>query len=488
MQSQASRLNEDVWSIILSLVQLDDARSLSLTSRAIHPIARCIVLSHVETSRSGHLAKICAFMSGDPRSRASWLRELHIHYEALARALALPKLLFEQLAGLLAETRNLRVLVLPLVDRLLEVEPRIGDALVSLEGLQIVTLTHVESRTLDVASRMQSRPRTVTLAFGFDTSVVKNLVALSHLALFRSAHTLHLKGYKPQMSEILGQDPFIQLVLGQLGQLPTVREVHLSDCEACPLFYVFPNLQRLEMLGICQPLEFSLRNWMWPASVPLADVAISFEDLIHFTRAPIRRLLLHRTHDSSNPIVGRLADALQFARPVCLSFDFSYKDHPHSPSNLRWIDFFRMILRPSVGRLRCLELTFDCRQPEDDQSLWMDWLLPAVTQSSLLCMRLNFKVGKTPEPSSWQRSMQNTARRVAENVPLAQFICTGIKPGWPRANVRETCTWWRVRGENASQRCVESMSNEAGEQVERYMRSAAFEQKLSLDGFVFTGA
>ncbi|KAH9916883.1 uncharacterized protein B0H18DRAFT_958624 [Fomitopsis serialis] len=42
-------------------------------------------------------------------------------------------------------------------------------------------------------------------------------------------------------------------------------------------------------------------------------------------------------------------------------------------------------------------------------------------------------------------------------------------------------TWWRVHMD-AGQRSVESISNEAGERVEQYMRSADFERKLSLDG------
>ncbi|KAH9911866.1 uncharacterized protein B0H18DRAFT_289616 [Fomitopsis serialis] len=445
MQSHrdASGLNEDVWSIILSFVQLDDARSLSLTSRAIHPIARCIVLSRAETSRPGHFRKICTFMLGDSRSRASWLRELDVTYYALvdpSRFTSKP--LCEQLADLLGAARNLRILHLTSVDDLLAVEPRIGDALISLEGLKHINFRNISSGTLYVAEQMRSRPTTVALSFGSGTSLLDNLVTLSHLDLLRDVHTVGLYSLpEPSRDWDLAVEHF---ALGQLGQLPAVREARLRMCEPLPLFHVFPNMQTLRADAELSPL--TPQKWMWPASVPLVDVTISFEDLVHFTRAPIRRLYLEE-YSSCDHTLDQLASTLQSARPICLSFAFYGEGRMENDPLRNWAGVFQTILC-SQGHLRYLEATFDCTYVygANSSSPWMA-VRPSEPSHLLTLMVSPVRNGSsrslpspTATPASYVCDSTSQSRSTAEHMPVCHPSGYCTRPYNPPLNEwRDMC-------------------------------------------------
>ncbi|KAH9911873.1 uncharacterized protein B0H18DRAFT_1057635 [Fomitopsis serialis] len=321
---------------------------------------------------------------------------------------------------------------------------------------------------------MRSRPTTVALSFVPGISLLDNLVTLSHLDLLRDVHTVKLYSLpEPSRHRDLAVEHF---ALGQLGQLPAVREARL--CEPLPLFHIFPNMQTL-----CASNELSQltpQKWMWPASVPLVDVSIDFEDLVHFTRAPIRRLYLYE-YSSPDHTLDQLASTLQSARPICLSFVFYEVGRMENDPLRNWAGVFQTILC-SQGHLRYLEATFDCTYVHGDNSLspWMaEWFLPVIAQSngdsSLLCMRLNFRVmvnrlTHARVPSLSHSTLQDAAQRVARHVPSVKFICIAMEPDYPE------------------DQHLESITNEAGERLEHYMRSADFERKLSLDGFSLTGA
>ncbi|KAH9913529.1 uncharacterized protein B0H18DRAFT_1048041 [Fomitopsis serialis] len=287
---------------------------------------------------------------------------------------------------------------------------------------------------------MDPRPTTVALSFVPGISLLDNLVTLSHLDLLRDVHTVKLYSLpEPSRHRDLAVEHF---ALGQLDScLLCVRPACASHCHVP----YFPNMQTL-----CASNELSQltpQKWMWPASVPL--------DLVHFTRAPIRRLYLYE-YSSPDHTLDQLASTLQSARPICLSFaSTSY---------------------------------IDCTYVHGDNSLspWMaEWFLPVIAQSngdsSLLCMRLNFRVmvnrlTHARVPSLSHSTLQDAAQRVARHVPSVKFICIAMEPDYPEDQHLEVRTWWR------------SITNEAGERLEHYMRSADFERKLSLDGFSLTGA
>ncbi|KAH9916884.1 uncharacterized protein B0H18DRAFT_56965 [Fomitopsis serialis] len=205
---------------------------------------------------------------------------------------------------------------------------------------------------------MKSRPTTVVLSFDLRSSVLGNLVALSHFDLFRDVHTVELNSHPD-----LDRDSSAQFPLGQLGQLPAVREVRLTSREALPVFHVFPNMHTLR----AHAFKFTPQKWMWPASVPLLDVTVSFQELVHFTTALIRRLYLY-CYASSDHILDRLASTLQSTRPICLSCTF-FRDMQSPGSLSNWAGLFQTVLCPQ-GRLRYFEVTFDCTCDNQCPLLW----------------------------------------------------------------------------------------------------------------------
>ncbi|KAH9911876.1 uncharacterized protein B0H18DRAFT_1048031 [Fomitopsis serialis] len=492
----APRLDEDVWFMIVSLVSPNTARNLSLVSRHIHLVARRAVLSRAEPSQPGQLVKICSYMLDNPCHRACWLRELRIHKFALRLPYAdsremgrARRSLIVQLASLLTAAQDLRVLVFPLLELMLELEPRLGDALITLERLHSVALEDVASCAMEVASRMKSYPSEVTFAFASEISVPQNFVTLSRLPLLRNAHAVVLDSV---CLPVKGP-PGSQLQLGDLGQHPTVREVRLYRCGALPIPHLFPNIETLHFHDQHYSSDFTPQRWTWPASKPLVHLTASLDQLQCFTSVPVRRLYLHWQYA---PNVDGLLSALLSIRPILLSFQLDGQES-------LWAALLREMLGPA-GRLRHLEITAQCSTTRRGCLITplMDWLLPVIAKSSLVCVRLGFydsdamSMYQQPEQRHKLKTSTpalNIAQQVAARVPSLKYICVAMEARsydsrQYHRRVLEGCTWWRVHGNAAGRRSVQNISNEAGERVEDYMGSADFERKLSLDGFVLTGS
>ncbi|KAH9916889.1 uncharacterized protein B0H18DRAFT_1036795 [Fomitopsis serialis] len=254
--------------------------------------------------------------------------------------------------------------------------------------------------------------------------------------------------------------------------------------------HLFPNIEKLHFHDEHNPRDFTPQKWAWPVSMPLVNLTASLDQLQCFAGVSVRRLYLH--WQRACKVVG-LSSALLSIRPLLLSVQLSQFDKLEGLSV--WAGLLCDIVGP-VGRLRHLEVTFQCNTSKRGRLMpctWMEWLLPVIAQSSLVGVRLGFAVGSTTtsELDEMQKSAPDIARQVAARVASLQYVCVAMGPRSydPRQyhrRVLEGCTWWRVRGD-AGQRCVESMSNESGERVESYMRSADFERKLSLDGFILPG-
>jgi len=491
-------LNEDIWFTVISFIDPTDAHSLSLVSRTTHRLARRLVLSRADISQQSQLTKACTFLLDDPRHRACWLRELHVHGSVLDDVKdrwcsAEGPSLAAKLEGALCAAQNLRTLALHGVESLLEAEPCIGTALISLKQLQVVRLSGILTNALDVANQMVSRPSDVFLhlakPLGISEKVDEYLILLSHLALFSNARVVDIVFFDVHPQDRCEEPSDFDFELPQLGQHPTVREVGLRYGGPLPLFHIFPNMQVLRMRCMDTSFEqFYWDEWAWSESVPLFHVTADNDDQLECLEGAcsptLRQLHLHAP-PSRVPEDDFSADSL---RPVCLVFSIEEWE-ARRPWNVDrhplWADRLAAIVNPGLGRrMRYLEITAQCQSRENMPAQWMEWLVPALRESALVCVRLNFDVWT---PSGTVTKLDEVRHVLAENVPSLRYICISVGTT-PRADlswaydvrVEGECTWWRVRGRVCGD--SERISCEAGARVEEYLHSAEFERTLSLDG------
>ncbi|TFY52281.1 hypothetical protein EVJ58_g10107 [Rhodofomes roseus] len=176
--------------------------------------------------------------------------------------------------------------------------------------------------------------------------------------------------------------------------------------------------------------------------------------------------------------------------------------------SLRWcgpFPMFHIFPNTQILRMRRLNASFgrfdwrtwawtesvpliDVKTDDDDK---LEWLLPAIRESQLVCVKLKFDVGNRPREVA---GLDEVREMLAWQVPSLRYI--SIAAGWHRLEhpfARDDCeprligecTWWEVREVGGGRR-AELISCAAGQRVERYLQSAEFEEKLSLDGFVLT--
>ncbi|KAH9829358.1 uncharacterized protein C8Q71DRAFT_911902 [Rhodofomes roseus] len=496
-------LNADIWSNILSFVSPSDARSLSLVSHTIHPAARRVVFSRAEISEQNQLEHAHAFMIGEPHHRACWLRELHIHYYAVAKVEDRPagSALAAKLADLLEAARNISSLALPCMEPLLEADPRVGTALASLARLEVVRFADVRAQTLKLANTMASRPTQVTLVLGTPCDseyiISEYLVSLSHLTLLRNASAVEIEFFELQPRDRCTQPADFDFELGQLGQHPTVRELRLRYSGPLPLFHIFPNMQVLRMRCLKEWFaEFDWREWAWTESVPLVDVTADNDKQLlclagERSQPTLRQLCLHQPPGSVTVDLDYdYDDEFEFdhLQPVCLTFPVEEWHAPENMDIVLWRGYLGTPAGPE-GRLRYLQVTAQCESEEDMSVQWAKWLLPALRTSQLVCLRLNFDVST---PSG--KVARLGAARLVRYVPSLRYLCIAegqcveddVDYAYEQRFVGK-CTWWRVYDAEGERR-VESISCEAGERVEQYLRSQEFEKTLSLDAFVLDDA
>ncbi|KAH9916879.1 uncharacterized protein B0H18DRAFT_56917 [Fomitopsis serialis] len=457
-------LNADIWSMILSFVDLADAPSLSLVSRAIHPHARRIVLSCADIFQQDQLTRACAFLLDDPHHRACWLRELHIDGDALqdledrwesAEGLAIAA----QLAELLHAAQNIHTLALPHVESLLEVDAGVGAALISLKQLQVVSLSGILTGALDVANKMASRPTEVYLNFASPSSsydMAEYFMLLSHLTLFSNAHTVEVVFFDISRPDRFEKPSDFSFEIPQLGQHSTVREVGLRYSGPLPLFHIFPNMEVLRMRCMDETFEnFDWQDWAWTESVPLVDVTADDDDQL-VCLAGARPPTLRQLHLHAPPLRSPEGDfSVDDLRPVCLAFPLQEWQAPWNYDIPIWAGHLEATPSPEFGsRLRYLEVTPDCHTQEDMPASWVEWLLPALRESTLVCVRLNFNVDT---PSGTVTKLDEVRRTLVENVASLRYICIAVGR-IPQSDllwaydsrVEGECTWWRVRGKRAS--------------------------------------
>ncbi|KAH9916887.1 uncharacterized protein B0H18DRAFT_1036788 [Fomitopsis serialis] len=494
---QQYKWNDLVWSAILSFTQLDDARSLSLTCRDIYPLSRRAVLSRAEPSTFSQVQTICSYKLADPRNRAWWLHELCVSIPAkyCSRVTEEPEPLpvHTSLANLLEAAPNLRILSLCDMDRSLQVEPRFGRALISLRCLHTLKLGGMSRPTLELARKMASRPSDVTLEFVrpffYWTPDCRDIASLSNLPLLDNAHTVHIDCLGPL-------DGRLYRSRMDLGSHPSVRKVRLgSGGSVLPLHRLFPSMQSLYLTDINVPFW---EQWAWPQNVPLVEVNATVAALKGFTNATVRSLHIQDRLDVNTGTRRDGFGPLRAMRPVCLSVGSGVR-RPREPASLKhWASFLTANLGPE-GRLRCLELEALSFRRAERPLPFVKWLLPFLVPSALVCVKLHFNFNRAPRsgapelPHRAQQEVDAARRMLVDSVPSLQYICIVAGYRHPDApsesglliRVLGECTWWRIStSTDTGERRVERISDEAGALVDRYMRSAEFEETLTLDRFV----
>ena len=121
------------------------------------------------------------------------------------------------------------------------------------------------------------------------------------------------------------------------------------------------------------------------------------------------------------------------------------------------------------------------------------WLLPIIGVSELLCIKFNYDVvdvtsGIQNTPTALH--IEEARNAIARDVPSLKYICNTV--GRRGETDPSTCqelfigetTWWSVGAAPEDPRRVTNISLQAGEALDRYLRSSEFEEKLNLDGFM----
>lgn len=162
------RLNNDVLADIVSYLDSADARQLSRTARRIHAIADHHALQFITLRSFRDVVRFCTCMLEAKRYRLLSLRELRIHAlippARVASARSDSREGAALLADLLQEASKLQVFTLHSAEYWLQHEPRLGDAVSSLQCLVEIELQILGPKTSKIIGGMQSAPRKLVLS------------------------------------------------------------------------------------------------------------------------------------------------------------------------------------------------------------------------------------------------------------------------------------------------------------------------------------
>lgn len=165
-------LNEDVLITLVSYLDPPTARLLSYTARGIHLIAKHQALQTVTLHTVNNTIKFCAYMLSSMPHRIPALHELRLHCLILS-AYEIGTHLTDDteesyteaallLTDLIQQATGLRLLIMESAQAWMVYEPRLVDALASIDTLQEIDLELVGSYISDFVNKMRSTPRKMT--------------------------------------------------------------------------------------------------------------------------------------------------------------------------------------------------------------------------------------------------------------------------------------------------------------------------------------
>ncbi|GBE89991.1 hypothetical protein SCP_1800130 [Sparassis crispa] len=428
-------LNDDALFLIASLLDPLDALRLSETSQHLYLIALPQALSAVTLMTHRQLSAFCKYMLKSSSTRMHLLREL---------AIVLPDGDFSDVAPLLADVLEqalgLRSIIMHHTNSFIKAAPRIGDALVALEGLTDLRLLGARELVVEMLPRLRSRPS----SFQFEGSGRPRIVLhLSQLSALQNAVLIGL------VNVAINDDSLTE----QPAQWEALQHLSLEYVKIPATFFLnfFPNLENValrldEIVGL----------------IPDAPIPSP-------SARPVRGMMLNVPQicdETPEEDIIRALRALQCVSPLTLSLKIFVEPSPTfwtrlvtlSPQ-LRYLDIeLDGMSVPEEGRLQVIFST----------TSWLCTIPPLLANLNIVCLRISLADTRDNRDVEIQdlflQHMCASLRYIAiESVPLGSW--------------QADCgySWWSVEGSGDTRRLV-AMSSEAGEAIHESLWTLAFSE------------
>ncbi|KAH9916470.1 uncharacterized protein B0H18DRAFT_65160 [Fomitopsis serialis] len=494
-------MNYDLWYRVTTYLSVEDARTLSMVCRECHAAAIRRSMSFVKPTNKDQLRAMCSSMTIGKYYRASLLSELRIErkaFGALSFSTVWVPYHFDKsspipgdLAALLGQTVNLRVLSLQCVEDLIEANASVGDALVGLERLDTLELMDIGEKTFAVAMRIPSRPTKLTLSYETHDSTRSDLRHLSQLPLLERARVLDLRQFRLADAPVNANLDGASLI----HPWPATEELCLTFCAYLPFRQLFPNLRTLSMWRICEMTHADMSFVQWPSSVPLKHVTGDQQNVMCVWGTPVRWLDLKTYFPDSISLLRSIRETV----PVVLSM-LCPQDDMHDAEF--WESLVAAVTTPQA-RLRYLMLTIKFDQSEGLR--WLQKMVPLLSTTRLLSIRLIvIDLDYTPPvdngredvwhgdpdrvPSHWQtffRQVHGSLARAIPSLRLISVLFVGRMNVTLQAQYDDDYdgefSWWRVVDGDGGERECASVQPDVGEKIHRHLLSDEFERRLDFD-------
>ncbi|EED83256.1 predicted protein [Postia placenta Mad-698-R] len=398
-----TQLNDDCVRLVIKLLSSPDARQLALTSKYLRGLAYKRAHEDVEVSDDEQTRAYCKYMLGEPR-RMSFLRQFKLAYATDVKA---------ETVGLLAEVlknaTGLHGLNLDRIEGLLRLDPTLGHAITELPGLENLILHDGGTLSIDLFSRLRSRP-----------AYVNHYHSLGELHRFGVDHTPLFTSPALVNVSCLCINGFLAQELGFLSENRQQTSIYMDSWK--PL----PQLQRLDLYNTDAPLRQIVRLFPNLRILSLAhvrDVFRSAQDIEHWQslgyvlaqvgdiytwriKCPVNCLILQYTVDRIQKGMNERREystilwAIRHMRPIILSLDMDLAAPPEF-----WHKFAR-----KAREVKCMEL--ELQVSGEYLRFWKDEVLPILGQFlDVLCLKISVEYKK---PESSGRNIQ-PERRAAEH-------------------------------------------------------------------------
>ncbi|KAH9942826.1 hypothetical protein B0H21DRAFT_749583 [Amylocystis lapponica] len=480
-------LNHDVLSTIVHSLSTDDAFNLSATARAIHSLAMQRALSEVYLWCPEQTSGFCTYMLADIDGRLHWLQRLEIPGEAFNVYNHNEETFAEEgdfssataLADVLGRARNLRHLSLSCTNYLLQIEPRIGDAVAALQELASLELNDVGAPALGMMSRLRSSPRELVLFLSPPdrNGQVSPFDLIARLENLRSLSVSWLRNTNLQLPR--GR--------GARAKWPTLHTLSLamSSGRLHPFVDAFPgvrvltlrNTSMLEVDYLGTPMYDPTGTMCWPR---LDHVHANLYLGCPLT-CPVRWLELE------SPLKPASVHALQSMSPVRLSFDARLSFDMGG----RIDDGLWTALAQDAPRLRYLDVMMQDPIIHTKLLPWMERALEMLKPLRIVCLRLcllDVPYGIMPNPGKLSDALiRRKFTSLFVRIPSVRYIAVGFGDRTLNHHVPMRCgtfdgeiSWWRVTGAGEDRR-AEPLSLNDGRRLGEYVHSADFDAMEALD-------
>ncbi|EED81647.1 predicted protein [Postia placenta Mad-698-R] len=398
-----TQLNDDCVRLVIKLLSSPDARQLALTSKYLRGLAYKRAHEDVEVSDDEQTRAYCKYMLGEPR-RMSFLRQFKLAYATDVKA---------ETVGLLAEVlknaTGLHGLNLDRIEGLLRLDPTLGHAITELPGLENLILHDGGTLSIDLFSRLRSRPAYVN---HYHSLGELHRFGVDHTPLFTSpalvnVSCLCINGFLAQelgfLSENRQQASFYMDSWKPLPQLQRL-DLYNTDAPLRQIVRLFPNLRILSLAHVRDVFRSAQDIEHWQSlSYVLAQVGDIYTWRI---KCPVNCLILQYTVDRIQKGMNERREystilwAIRHMRPIILSLDMDLAAPPEF-----WHKFAR-----KAREVKCMEL--ELQVSGEYLRYWKDEVLPILGQFlDVLCLKISVEYKK---PESSGRNIQ-PERRAAEH-------------------------------------------------------------------------